>query len=152
MKLKHENGYICQGRCYDWSYQKERLTMKMDCDRKVEKWYLNKYLDKMSNGCQTSAYEGVDSYWESPIYQSHEDIVKANRVQYGKSGSAKAEQKIWKEKLKDFCDNFDGATELAEKINKCEKKLKKSFKPKCFKEYGGYFFAEGKKMEEIEKK
>jgi len=147
-----EYGHLCKGRCYDWSNRKELLTKKMDCDRKVEKWYLHKYLDKMPNGCQTSAYLGVDSYSQSPIYQSHGDIVMANKVQYGKSESAEAEQKIRKEKLKDICDNFDGATKLAEKIKECEKKLKKSFKPKCFKEYGGFFFAKGRAVKEIEKK
>jgi len=143
MKLKHQNGHICKGRCYDWSNRKERLTMEMDCNRKVEKWYLGKYLDKMKH-CKRSAYEGVDSYSESPIYQSHEDIVKANKVQYGKGKILGATaDSARKDKLKEICDNFDDAKKFAKKIKKCEKKLKEKYAPKCYEKYGGFLFAKG---------
>jgi len=146
METTHKYGHICKGRCYDWSYRKEILTMRMDCRRKVEKWYLGKFLDKMKY-CNTEAYDGVDTYSASPIYQSHQDIVDGNKVQYAKKSLSYTARK---EALKEICDNFN-VKKFIDKRKKCDNKLKKKLKPKCFEKFGGYFFEEGKKEKDLEK-
>jgi len=136
--------YLCNGRCYDWGFEAEVLSKKMDCKREVEQWFIDKYLKDFVS-CTTSHYPGVDTYIESPIYQTHVDRQMARHVEY-----APNEEKDLAKDLDDFCADYDDQ-KFVEKRNKCDQKLEDKFEPKCKPKYGGWLFTKGK-FEEIKKK
>jgi len=151
-RIYHDNGHLCKGRCYDWSYRKEALKMAGDCRRKQEKWFSDKYLTKSTSkysSCSSKGgYNGVDSYRDSPIWQTHEDIVVANKKEFSSET-----KKSYQESMDNFCKDFD-VSEFTKKRDKCDKKIKKDFEPKCFenKGKGSILFGKGKKAKKLKEK
>jgi len=142
-EFMHSKGHLCKGRCYDWSYEKAKLAREIDCKRKVEKWFKDKYLKggKISHCTSEAVYKGVDTYESSPIHLSHKDIVEGNKFRYPKDSLTHSE-KILQETLDTFCAKFDVGKYL-ERRKECDDHLKNEFKPTCKKEYGGFVFEKG---------
>jgi len=147
-KAKHyydEYGPKCNGECYDWWYQKEMFIMNAECKQASEKWFLDKHFKKGVGygNCQfDDAYDSVDSYHASPIYLTHKAIADNNKV-YPDSG-------LWskstlKAELKKICKDFDkNVKKFLKNREKCDKKLKKNFEPKCVNDRHGIYFTKGK--------
>ena len=97
--------------------------MAIDCRRKQEKWFFDKYLtestSKYSHCSSEGGYNGVDSYRNSPIWQTHWDIVEANKREYNDKT-----KKSYQESMDNFCKDFD-VSEFTKKRDKCDKKSRR---------------------------
>ena len=126
--------------------------MAIDCRRKQEKWFFDKYLtestSKYSHCSSEGGYNGVDSYRNSPIWQTHWDIVEANKREYNDKT-----KKSYQESMDNFCKDFD-VSEFTKKRDKCDEKIEKNFEPKCFENKGNgrMLFGKGEKAEKLKKK
>jgi len=144
MKAYHYHllGWYCNGRAYDWNYRKTIFVDEIKCNRKTEDWYIKKFVTVSGSryeGCGTNqAFDGVDTYTQSPVYLTHEDMVEAKKYVYASDALKKEKQKVLDEFCKDFkVEKFEEARE------KCDKEIKSSFEPKCKKENGGMMFTKG---------
>jgi len=143
----NSNGYQCYGRAYDWGYRSQGIVMEKNCERKKAKLQkknqgkvgdLAKEIIPHQSGHSAGwpKYEGVDSYKDSPVYQTHKDIVGKNSADYMLTSLAKTAAT---EKLAKTCKDFDElmkTSKFYENREKCDKALKK-LKPKCEKDKEG---------------
>ena len=117
--------------------------MRMDCKCETEKWFRENFFKENQieiSQCTKSDYEGVDSYQDSPIWQSHHNIVDFNKFKYHpKSGLPGSKSELDASRAK-FCEKFDDAM-FIEKRRKCQDKIEGKFGPKCIKEQGGWKIA-----------
>jgi len=153
-KSYYEYRRFCHGRCYDWAYERARLTLEMDCKRESEKWFMDNFFTESQitiTKFKTSGYAGVDSYKSSPIYESHSDVVDSNKYEYHPKSGVPGSASEYKADLDKFCAKFDDS-KFIEKRDKCDKKIEEKFEPKCYKEYGKWMFAKGEKAVDIKKK
>jgi len=141
------NPYMCSGRTFDWSYRKEAIILKHDCGVETAKALYNKEKEVKESTSEKARYDGVDSYEDSPIYQTHADISDRNEMFY--TVPAKNRSTI-KEALDKFCTKNFKVEAFLEARKKCDAALEKQFKPKCSVKYKTYAFSVGT-MEELEK-
>jgi len=147
----YKNGHFCRGRIFDWSYKKEEMMLKTDCQRKYEKWYMDKYLSKLSHctatkivddvsNVEVDAYKGVDTYEQSPIHKTHADIVEGNKIRYPKNSLLHSEKEL-RNHLDKFCAKFDAEVDkFIEARKKCDDEVKEKLKPECKKKLGGMLY------------
>jgi len=156
--VRFENGYMCHGRAFDWSYRSKALVLEHDC--KVKNAKFQKENAKNAAGAMAKAaggilktgrlrrrrrssgtrgwpsYSGVDSYFASPVYETHDDIVKYNSASYIPMDSISLTAA--KTAHDAACAAFDkDLKDFYKAREKCDKALKK-MKPKCEKSERGY--------------
>jgi len=150
MKAYHYHlfGRYCKGRAYDWGHRKTVIADEVKCRRKTEDWFIKKFVTVSGSryeGCGTDhAFEGVDTYEDSPVYLTHKDTVDAKKYVYASKDLKKENQK----ELDEFCKDFK-VEKFKEDRDNCDKQIKSAFEPKCKKENGGQMFTKG--FDEIKK-
>jgi len=145
----HVLGRYCKGRAYDWNYRKTKFADEIKCNRKTEKWFMHQFLKVTGSryvGCATNqAFEGVDTYTQSPVYLTHSDINEAKKYVYASKDLKKEKQK----ELDEYCKDFK-VEKFKEARKKCDTEIKSTYEPLCKTENGELMFTKGFKGE-IEK-
>jgi len=152
--MDFDDGRKCHGRAFDWGYRSKALVIKHDCNVKNAKFMKEKAssLTESVKGSMNAvvssgsggggggwpSYPGVDSYSDSPVYKTHEDIVTYNSASYIPPPSAAL---TLRQTAHDAaCVAFDkDLKEFYKAREKCDKALKK-MKPKCDEGEGKYEF------------
>jgi len=159
--LSFEAGFQCHGQAFDWSYRSKALVMQHDC--KVKNAKFRKNLAKSAEGAVNAladaagklrrrrrsgdcciegggwpSYNGVDSYSDSPVYETHNVIVQYNSRSYIPTPSAMLT--LHQTAHDAACVAFDkDLKEFYKAREKCDKAFKK-MKPKCDEGEGKYKF------------